>query len=126
MSKKSRFNKVKEFHQAFSYPMPLTPTSMDSEMVLNRLGFIAEEMLEILHVTSKTDIEFSQLLDELYERMEKSYTKQLTKERVEDVLTGQFDGFLDIDYFNNGNYTLLGLEPEIPFGLVHDANMNKL
>ncbi|TVY09838.1 pyrophosphohydrolase domain-containing protein [Paenibacillus cremeus] len=123
---KSKYQKVKEFHKAFNYPMADKPTPMSMEMVLNRLGFIAEEMIEVLHVTSKDDTEFSQMYDQLIGRMLLSYAKQAKKERVADVLTGQFDGFLDIEYFNNGNYTILGLDPDAPFDLVHDANMNKL
>lgn len=123
---KTKYEMVKEFHKTFSCPMSEVPTPMSKEMVLNRLGFLAEEMIEILHATSKTDYEFSTMLDELYVRMEDSYMKQLVKERPEDVLTGQFDGFLDIDYFNHGNYTLLGTDPETPFELVHKANMDKL
>lgn len=126
MSDKTKYEMVQDFHRSFSCPMADSPTPMNKEMVLNRLGFLAEEMIEILHVTSKTDFEFSEMLGELYLRMEDSYSKQLTKERSEDVLTGQFDGFLDIDYFNHGNYTILGVDPEVPYKLVHTANMNKL
>lgn len=123
---RSKYNMVRDFHSAFSYPMADKPTPMDKEMVLNRLGFLAEEMIELLHVTSKTNLEFHDMYTELLDRMDVSFMKQAEKQRPDDVLVGQVDALIDIAYFNYGNFTVISIDPDIPFEIVQECNMSKL
>ncbi|ALS22108.1 hypothetical protein [Paenibacillus naphthalenovorans] len=123
---KSNYESVREFHAAFSYPMPSEPTPMDEEMVLNRMGFLGEEMIELLHATSESPKQFREMFKKLLERLEQSYAKQSLKPFPEDKLVAQADACLDMRYFNSGDFTLLGINPDPLFEIVHSCNMKKL
>ncbi|RXZ77935.1 hypothetical protein EBB07_28145 [Paenibacillaceae bacterium] len=125
----TEFEKVREFHKAFKYPMNDNPTPMSKEMILNRTGFIAEELIEALHATSFNENEFNALYTEFRLRLSQSFHKQVVKpypRNYFDVLTGQIDSCTDISYFNKGDFTILGTCPDPIFNIVHEANMNKL
>lgn len=126
MSNKTKYEKVKEFHQAFNYPMPEQPTPMSEEMVLNRAGFLVEEIIELIHATAGDHHNFLEMYDEFIERANESYRKQAAKSFPENVLVAQADAIVDIEYFNNGNATLIAVNPDPLFNDVHDCNMNKL
>ncbi|MFD0587625.1 HAD family hydrolase [Paenibacillus sp. GCM10027627] len=129
MSIKTNYESVQEFHHAFSYSMPTEPTAMSKEMILNRMSFDAEETIEILHATCSSKKELKKLYKKLMIRMESSLKKQLKKEfpqSIREKLVAQTDGLLDKKYFNNGDFTLVSLNPDPLFEIVHNANMNKL
>lgn len=126
MSNKTKYQKVKEFHSSFNINMPTIPTPLTPEEMLNRMDFITEEVIEALHATSTSQREFQNLFFSLLQRMEKSFSKQYEKPFPEDVLVAQADSFTDIEYFNNGNFTLINVNPDLLFDIVHNANMGKL
>ncbi|GFN32421.1 HAD family hydrolase [Paenibacillus xylaniclasticus] len=123
---KSNYEQVKEFHNAFGHEMPDSPTPMGIDMVLNRMGFLAEEMIELIHATSKEQDDFRKNYFELLKRMTISFEKLFHKSIPEDVLAAQVDALIDIKYFNEGNFTLISVDPTEPFNIVHRANMGKL
>jgi len=123
---KSKYEMVREFHKAFDIVMPNRPTPMNIDQVMARLGFTGEEMVEIIHATTGNNVDFKKYFDDLIRRLEDAYNKQLQKPYPDNVLTAQVDGFLDINYFNHGDFTLLGVNPDEPFKIVHNANMGKL
>jgi predicted HAD superfamily Cof-like phosphohydrolase len=47
-------------------------------------------------------------------------------EPVEDVLVAQADALTDVNYFVQGSFVLLGVDPQPLFDIVQDANMAKL
>jgi predicted HAD superfamily Cof-like phosphohydrolase len=123
---KTNYESVREFHKAFNYPNADKPSAMSMDMVLNRMGFLAEEVIELIHATSENDDEFYIACQELYLRMADSFDKQIKKERHPNKLVGQVDACVDIRYFNSGDFTILGVNPDPCFEEVHSANMRKL
>lgn len=123
---KTKYEKVKEFHESFNISMPISPTTLDKEALLNRMDFITEEVIEAIHAVSDNKTEFELLYWRLLERMENSFEKQYEKPIPEDKLTSLADAFTDISYFNNGNFTLINVDPDPLFDIVHNANMGKL
>jgi predicted HAD superfamily Cof-like phosphohydrolase len=123
---KTHFQMTTEFHKAFNCPAPDKPTILTEQQVINRASWIAEEVIELLYASSRDNEHFAQMYLTLCENMGKTYSKQLEKERDEDVLTAQADAFVDILYFGNGGFTELGIDPNPLFNIVHAANMAKL
>lgn len=127
--KKSNYQKVQEFHRAFNINMPVTPTPMNKELLLNRLGFLAEEIIENLQTVCKDESDFQEIYAELLDRMDTSFVKQCSKpypKNEKEILIGQSDGFTDLSYFNEGNFTLINVEPQSLFEIVHNCNMAKV
>ncbi|MCM3257116.1 hypothetical protein M3664_04875 [Paenibacillus lautus] len=122
----SQFQQAREFHKAFNCPAPDTPTPLSDKLAINRAAYIVEEVIELLHATAGDDERFDEFYDELINRAQKSYKKQLTKEYPKYKLIGQIDAFTDILYFGNGGFVEMGVIPDPIYNLVHNSNMAKI
>ena len=92
----NEFNEVRKFHQAFNHPVAEKPTSLSYERASKRYSWILEEINEFLEATQKCDI-------------------------VE-----QADAMIDTIYFALGTLVEMGVQPDILFRIVQNANMSKL
>ncbi|MFY0760209.1 HAD family hydrolase [Metabacillus dongyingensis] len=127
MSNKT-YHMVKEFHEAFGQKTADKPTVIDKETALKRAVWTGEELIEFLYATAGGDKkEFLKLLIDLQLGLNEAIDKLLKENPViDDILTAQADALTDIEYFNQGTFTLLGVEPFNLFKIVQDANMGKL
>jgi predicted HAD superfamily Cof-like phosphohydrolase len=130
MSKKDNqmYYMVRDFHKAFNHTYSDTPTPIDEETALNRAVWTGEELVEFLYATVGGDRnEFLYLVerfqDGIYRAADKIYDKN---EPIEDVIVAQADALTDVEYFNQGSFTILGVEPFNLFKIVQEANMGKL
>lgn len=122
------YHMVKEFHETFGLGVADKPTPIDKETALNRAVWTGEELIEFLYASVGGDLmEFQILTVEFIERLTWIEQKILdNKPPIDDILTAQADALTDIEYFNQGTFTLLGVEPYNLFKIVQDANMGKL
>lgn len=122
----SQFEQTREFHIAFDCPAPVVPTELSDKLAMNRAAFILEEVIELLYATAGNQERFKQFFDELIDRAELTFDKQLKKPFPKSKLIGQIDAFTDILYFGNGGFVELGVVPDNIYSIVHAANMGKL
>lgn len=119
---------VKEFHETFGQKTADKPTAIDPETALKRAQWTGEELVEFLYASVGGEVaEFLDITDKLIKSLAVSaYNITRNKPVVEDILTAQADALTDIEYFNQGTFTLLGVEPFNLFKIVQEANMGKL
>lgn len=122
----SQFKQVREFHLAFDCPAPNDPTELSDKLAINRAGYILEEVIELLYATAGNQERFKLFFDELIDRAEQTFDKQLKKPFPKNKLIGQVDAFTDILYFGNGGFVEMGVVPDRIFNIVHEANMGKI
>lgn len=122
------YNMVKQFHEAFGEKMPDKPTPIDKETALKRAVWSGEEIVEFLYATVGGDKEeFDNLYINFMLKMNKVFMELFNNNpRIDDVLTAQMDALTDEMYFNQGSFTLAGVEPYNLFKIVQEANMSKL
>jgi energy-coupling factor transport system permease protein len=121
-------DQVREFHKAFNHPYSDKPTVIPTETAIARTNWTAEELVEFLYATANNDVEaFRKMVDGLLTSIINTESKILQKgEPVDDVLVAQADALTDVNYFVQGSFVLLGVDPQPLFDIVQDANMNKL
>ncbi|PKR83616.1 HAD family hydrolase [Heyndrickxia camelliae] len=119
---------VQEFHKAFNHPFNEKPTPMNKETALNRAVWTAEELVELLYATVGGDHEeFVTLVDSFVTGIMNNVDKMIKENKpVDDILVAQADALTDVEYFNQGSFTILGVKPFNLFNIVHSANMGKL
>lgn len=117
------------FHRVFGHPMADTPTLPDSETVQNRVNYIAEELVEALGAMAINKHDLVNMVDSLVDAVSAAEDKQIEEgflKTDEAKLVALADAFTDINYFNQGNFTIIGIEPQPLFNIVQEANMAKL
>jgi predicted HAD superfamily Cof-like phosphohydrolase len=119
---------VREFHKAFGHKYNDKPTPMDEETALNRAVWTTEELVELLYATVGGDKDkFLSLIDQFLQGIDKNVNKILKENKpVDDILVAQADALTDVEYFNQGSFTILGVKPFNLFKIVQEANMAKL
>ncbi|MEM5009420.1 HAD family hydrolase [Niallia taxi] len=122
------YNMVREFHNAFGHKMADKPTVINEETALNRAVWTGEELVEFLYGTVGGDLEkFEVLYDSFKQGLDKAADKIRTEQKpVDDILVAQMDALVDVEYFNQGSFTIAGVEPFNLFKIVQEANMGKL
>lgn len=122
------YHMVKEFHQAFGLGVANKPTPIDKETAINRAVWTGEELVEFLYATVGGDMDqFTELVMKFVSGIWDAEYKILeNKPVIEDILTAQADALTDVDYFNQGTFTIMGVEPFNLFKIVQEANMGKL
>ncbi|MGG0052952.1 HAD family hydrolase [Bacillus atrophaeus] len=122
------YEQVKKFHEAFGHHVANKPTPMSKETALSRSIWTGEELVELLYATVGGDLnEFESIVDNFKQGIQKAYEKIKNENKpIEDVLTSQVDALTDIEYFNQGSFVDIGVEPAEPFNIVQEANMGKL
>ncbi|MEM5592941.1 HAD family hydrolase [Niallia circulans] len=130
MSKENNqtYHMVREFHKAFGHKMADKPTVIDKETAINRAVWTGEELVEFLYGTVGGDLdEFEVLYDSFKQGLDKAANKIRTEKKpVDDILVAQMDALIDVEYFNQGSFTIAGVEPFNLFKIVQEANMGKL
>jgi predicted HAD superfamily Cof-like phosphohydrolase len=119
---------VRDFHKAFNHKYSYKPTPIDEETALNRAVWTGEELVEFLYATVGGDKEkFTRLYIDFFNGLHKSMDKIIDKnDPIDDILVAQADALTDVEYFNQGSFTILGVEPFNLFEIVQEANMGKL
>lgn len=122
------YHMVKQFHEAFGEKMPDKPTPIDRETALKRAVWSGEELIEFLYATVGGDLdEFHEIYLDFCMGIAEAYRKiKANNSLIDDVLTAQADALTDEMYFNQGSFTLMGVEPYNFFDIVQNANMSKL
>ncbi|PAD84884.1 hypothetical protein CHH57_02305 [Niallia circulans] len=130
MSKENNqtYHMVREFHKAFGHKMADKPTAIDDATALNRTIWTGEELVEFLYGTVGGDLSKFEDIYELFKQgLDKAANKIRTEKKpVDDVLVAQMDALIDVEYFNQGSFTIAGVEPFNLFKIVQEANMGKL
>jgi len=123
-----QYNQVREFHKAFNHQQSDKPTPMNKEVAVNRAVWSGEELIELLYATAGGEIgQFEELYEQFLKGLQNAKEKIVNEQKpVDDILVAQADALIDEAYFNNGSFTILGVEPEPLFDIVHAANMGKL
>lgn len=121
---------VREFHEAFSHPVSKEVTDIDLQRSIARSVWTGEEALvEFIHAASESEGQFLGAYNSLIEGLEKAKQKSLNtpyyNEGMETVVA-KTDALVDALYFIFGSFVEMGIEPDIPFSIVQDANMSKL
>jgi len=115
-----QYKQVQEFHKAFGEVMPDKPTMLTKNGESHFFGLEVAEMSQAIKNFSihegKTQVNdrASWMLEELAEFMQ--------AETLED----QADALIDLIYFAIGTFTLMGVNPDTLFNIVHEANMGKV
>lgn len=119
---------VQDFHKAFNHKYNETPTPIEPKTALNRAVWTGEEIVEFLYATVEGDpSNFTQIYADFLGGIEKAYDKIMEKKlEIDDVVVAQADALTDIEYFNQGTFNILGVEPFNLFKIVQEANMGKL
>ncbi|WP_442636473.1 HAD family hydrolase [Rossellomorea marisflavi] len=122
------YEMVKDFHKAFNHPVSEKPTAMKEDVALSRAVWTGEELVEFLYATAAGNNEkFTKLYGEFLKGLDKAYQKSIDNtDPIDDVLVAQADALVDVEYFNQGSFTILGVEPFELFKIVQEANMGKL
>lgn len=120
---KTEYEMLREFQQTFNSPCNDRPKTIpfneapdnDTQNVCSSIRWaMTLAKAESKRTGSQVMFRASLLLEEIAELLE-------AKNIVE-----QLDALVDIHYLNTGNFVEIGINPEIPFRIVHDANMSKV
>ncbi|WP_176215162.1 HAD family hydrolase [Cytobacillus gottheilii] len=119
---------VKEFHKAFNHLHNDKPTPIDEETALNRAVWTGEELVEFLYASVGGDQDrFKNIYTEFTKGLDRAFNKIVEKnDPIDDIIVAQADALTDVEYFNQGTFTILGVEPFELFKIVQAANMGKL
>jgi predicted HAD superfamily Cof-like phosphohydrolase len=119
---------VRDFHKAFNHSVSDKPTPIPEDVALSRAIWTGEELVEFLYATVKGDKEkFYDIFEAFIHGLYKTFDKIVEKnDPIENVLVSQMDALIDVEYFNQGSFTIAGVEPFNLFKIVQEANMGKL
>lgn len=115
-----------EFHKVFGHPVSETPIELTYQQVQTRVRFIAEELVELLATTSQNEFDIENAVDILIQDIYDAERKEKNKGFGDNRLVGQADALTDINYFVQGTFTMMGVNPQPLFDIVQGANMAKL
>jgi predicted HAD superfamily Cof-like phosphohydrolase len=119
-----------EFHKAFGHKTSDKPTLLTPSEVSTRVSFIAEELVELLAAVSHSEEDLYARVTELIRQISEAESKEIkafnpNKTELEQIVAIA-DGLTDINYFNQGTFSMCGIEPQPLMNIVHFANMSKL
>ncbi|MGG0308222.1 HAD family hydrolase [Priestia megaterium] len=122
------YKMVGEFHKAFNHQVSETPTAIPVDTALNRAVWTGEELIEFLYATVGGNVnQFAVLYGMFKEGLDSAYYKMVEQKKpVDDIVVAQADALVDVEYFNQGSFNILGVEPFELFKIVQAANMGKL
>ncbi|MDR6884895.1 hypothetical protein [Bacillus sp. 3255] len=125
-----RYEQVKQFHTACGIEMPATPTMLGREVETsilfgNRMDDLCKSMKKFSKTWTYADNSPFPSTFPVLDRA--SYMlEELTEFMRAKTIEDQVDALADLIYFAIGTYTLMGVEPEPIFDIVHAANMGKV
>lgn len=117
------------FHKNFGHQINSKPTMLTRDQVQIRANFLAEELVELLGAVATTNTEHQLMTERLIHSVYKAQQKQQVagfKLKKEDRLVALADSLTDINYFTQGTFTMMGVNPQPLFDIVQKANMSKL
>lgn len=115
------------FHEKFDNRIPEKPTKLDSENLMDRVGFLLEELTELAAIGAETKEEKDEIFSQIEEKLDFAKNKLLNKKKSQyDPLVQQADALGDIVYLTFGSYVLMGLDPTEILTAIYHANMSKL
>jgi predicted HAD superfamily Cof-like phosphohydrolase len=115
------------FHKVFDDRQPEQPTALDHDNVVDRIGFILEELTELATIDCQTPEEVDATFDQISERLAMAKAKiQRKQPSAYAPVVQQADAFGDIAYLTFGSYVLMGVDPTRIMAIIHAANMHKL
>jgi predicted HAD superfamily Cof-like phosphohydrolase len=117
-----------EFHKVFGHPVADTPTELTKDQVKTRVNFIVEELVETLAAVSSSNADFYKNVTEMIDAIVDAEEKEKGNESInaENKLVAVADALTDINYFVQGTFTMMGIQPQPLFDIVQHANMSKL
>lgn len=115
------------FHKVFGHQVSSSPIELTREQVIIRAKFIMEELVELTATVVENSSEHFALNDQLIKAIADAEAKQM-KEGFGKTnrLVAQSDALTDINYFVQGTFTMMGVNPQPLFDIVQAANMAKL
>lgn len=118
-----QYNQVKEFHTACGVEMPSKPTLLSNDSHTYTTEGYAEELDKLVkRMKDASAMGFGGQVLARTSYMLEEIVEFLTASTLED----QNDALGDLKYFVIGTETLMGVEPENIFNLIHAANMRKV
>ena len=122
---KTTFERVKEFHEAFSHPVAGSPMQLSPELVRLRLSLIIEECTELLEACVGESVSKMTHLNNLQNLLARLRDQSLpTNEEID--LVEVADALGDIDYVVAGAAHCWGIPLDDVGEEVHRSNMSKL
>jgi energy-coupling factor transport system permease protein len=117
-----------EFQKAFGLDYSKTPIELSDEDVQKRVNYIGEELVEALAAVSTNNATFFSAVTDLIDAIIKAENKSIKNKDVnaKNKLVALADAFTDINYFTQGTFSMMGVEPQPLFDIVQEANMSKL
>lgn len=117
-----------EFQKAFGLEYSETPIELTLEATQKRVNYIAEELVEALAAVSTSQPVFFSAVTDLIEAITKAEDKSNENGDVnaENKLVALADAFTDVNYFTQGTFSIMGVQPQPLFDIVQEANMAKL
>ena len=127
------YDKVKAFHKAFNYKSSVYPKPMPISDLRVRNSFVFEELVEGVYGTVHNKEAFENEIELIKKTIDKVKEDTIAKNKNNEVLTSdsdvliaQVDAMIDAKYFIEGNFDIMGVNPNPIFDIVHEANMGKL
>lgn len=122
-----QYEQVKAFHTAFDEPMPKTPTVLSKGPMItnNWLSAVLEGSLQDLKAISSHTYKGEQIGGLVAKRVS-WMLEEIAEFAAADTIEDQADALIDLIYFAIGTFTLMGVNPEPLFDIVHAANMGKV
>jgi predicted HAD superfamily Cof-like phosphohydrolase len=115
------------FHKVFGHKVSDSPIELTKEEVITRARFIIEELVELTATVVETSGEHYEINNKLIEAINAAEAKQKIEGFGKTArLVAQADALTDINYFTQGTFTMMGVNPQPLFDIVQDANMAKL
>jgi predicted HAD superfamily Cof-like phosphohydrolase len=117
-----------EFQKSFGLAHSETPVELDLEEVQKRVNYIAEELVEALAAVSTSNGQFFSAVTDLIQAVTNAESKSIENGDInaENKLVALADAFTDINYFTQGTFSIMGVQPQPLFDIVQEANMSKL
>lgn len=125
-----QFQQVKEFHTACGIEMPELPVMLGREVETSiTFGNHMDDLCKVMKKFSQkwSNAENSSFPATFPVLDRTSYMlEELTEFMRAKTIEDQVDALTDLIYFAVGTFTLMGVEPEPIFDIVHAANMGKV
>lgn len=116
-----------KFHEVFGHQISKTPTELTKEQVQIRANFIVEELVELLGAVAENEHEHFEMVTEMISAISEAEEKQKNQGfDVENRLVAVADALTDINYFVQGTFTMMGVNPQPLLDIVQEANMSKI
>jgi len=122
-----QYEQVKEFHEACGEEMASSPTMLSNGPLITNnwlTGCVHLITEEIKAVSSQKS--FGQDIGGQVAKRISWMLEEITEFAAADTIEDQVDALIDLMYFTIGTFTLMGVEPESIFDIVHAANMGKV